>query len=249
MVQASVGFHCPDCARSGKQRVLRARDLVTRPIVTQVLIGINVAVFVLTASQGGGAAGLTTDGFNSLLRKLAVAGPLVAQGDWWRIVTSGFIHFGLLHLGFNMFALWILGSMVEPALGKVRFGMLYFTALLGGSLGALLLEPNTFAGGASGAIFGLMAAAIVGQRAQGWNIWQTGLGAWLVINLLITFTPGSGISIGGHLGGLVAGFICGWLFFILGPRRRDQVLPMVLCGALAAAIVAASLYVAANPLT
>jgi membrane associated rhomboid family serine protease len=94
-----------------------------------------------------------------------------------------------------------------------------------------------------------MAAAIVGQRAQGWNIWQTGLGAWLVINLLITFSPGSGISIGGHLGGLAAGFIVGWLFFILGPRRRDQVLPMVLCAALAAAIVAASFYVAANPLT
>jgi membrane associated rhomboid family serine protease len=243
MINASVGFQCPECARAGRQKVITARSLGgARPIVTQVLIAANVAVFIWGAVRGGSAE-VAQRG------DLAAGGGLIASkiadGEWWRIVTAGFLHAGLLHLAFNMAALWILGAMVEPALGKVRFAALYATSLLAGSLGALLLEPNALTVGASGAIFGLMGAAVAGQRARGINPWDSGIMSLIVVNLLITFAI-PGISKGGHLGGLIGGFVAGWLLFDLPQRIKASWLPVAGCAAMSAGLVMASLAVAAT---
>ena len=150
MHQASVGFHCPECTKTGKQKVYTRANLgvLNRPLLTQVIIGINAAVFV---------AGLVSESNDALAGRGGFAldgglfGPAVAAGEWYRIVTAGFLHAGLLHVGLNMFLLFQLGSILEPALGRLRFGLAYVVSLLTGSLGVLLLDPNTLTVGASGA--------------------------------------------------------------------------------------------------
>jgi membrane associated rhomboid family serine protease len=247
MLGASVGFHCPECARRGRQRVYTARSLVQRPWVTQLLMAVNAIVwFAGMADQAGGDDLVTGRG------GLVVDGGLrafdVAAGEWYRIFTSGFLHAGLLHLGFNVYALYLLGSGVENALGRVRFALLYLVALLGGAFGVLLLSPDSLTVGASGAVFGLLGAAIVGQRAAGINPRDSGLVGLLAVNLLFTFAV-PGISIGGHLGGLAAGFIGGWLFFDVGPRQRERWLAPAVMVVLAIALFVGAIYVADNPLT
>ena len=111
-----------------------------------------------------------------------------------------------------MLLLFQLGQLLEPAIGRVRFALLYFGALLAGSAGVLLLEPNAIAGGASGAVFGLMGAAFIGLRNRGVNPFSTGLGTVLLLNLLLTFTI-PGIAIGAHVGGIIGGAIAGWVVF------------------------------------
>jgi membrane associated rhomboid family serine protease len=234
MHQASVGFHCPECLQQGRQRVLTARTLPGggQAVVTMALIAVNVAVFVVDAasgsalSGGGNIDGLTLDGgLVACLPEEACAAGYdagdgvigVDAGQWYRIVTSGFLHDGLIHIGFNMLILWLLGQQLEPALGRLRFALVYFVGLLAGSFGVMLLSPNEFTVGASGAVFGLFGAAVVLQRSRGINPFETGLGGLIVINLLITFTL-PGISIGGHVGGLIGGAVAGALLVEL-PRR------------------------------
>lgn len=201
MTTASVGFHCPECARSGKQQVYTRANIaaLNRPLVTQGLIAVNVAVFVV---------GLVTTVAD--FRDGGLAGPLVAAGDWWRIISSGFLHGGGLHLFMNMYLLFVLGGLLEPALGRARFAAIYGTSLLTGSLGVLLLEPNAITVGASGAVFGLMGALYVIYQDRGINPWSTGIGPTIAINLVFTFLIPN-ISIGGHIGGLVGGALCGLL--------------------------------------
>ncbi len=179
---------------------------VNRPLVTLTIIGVAVLAFLPSLANGSGML----DGSNALAEDLALFGPLVAFGEWWRLLTSGFVHYGLMHLLFNMAILYQLGSQLEPALGRFRFGLIYVAGLLGGSLGALALSPLALTGGASGAVFGLMAASLVVLHSRGANLRQSGLPTLLVVNLLITFVV-PGISIGGHLGGLVGGGLAGWL--------------------------------------
>lgn len=243
MTQASVGFHCPECARRSGQRVYTANTLLrgSAPYVTQALVAINVAVYVIGLTQSsqdalGGRTGFSADG------GLFAFG--VANGEWYRVLTSGFLHAGLIHLGFNMFALWILGSQLEAAIGRVRFAVVYFVSMLSGALGVLIVSPDSLTVGASGAIFGLFGLALAAQRARGINIWQSGLGGILLINLLFTFSV-PGISIGGHLGGLAGGYLCGVLLYELAPRIKLELLPVVLCivlgaGCFAGALIAAS---------
>jgi len=145
-----------------------------------------------------------------------LAKPFIANGEYYRLVSSGFLHFSIFHIGMNMLLLFQLGQLLEPAIGRVRFGLLYFAALLAGSLGALMVQPFGLTGGASGAVFGLMAAAAIGMHRRGVNIFQTGIGMVLVLNLVLTFTI-PGISIGGHVGGAIAGALCG--FVLLAPRH------------------------------
>ncbi len=145
----------------------------------------------------------------------------MAAGDWWRIVTSGFLHAGLLHIAFNMYFVYFLGSMLEPAIGKLRFGVLYVVSLLGGSLGALLLSFNSPTVGASGAAFGLLAAGIILMRSRGINPMESGLVMLLVLNLGITFLL-PGISVGGHVGGVITGGMVAYLLFEIGERRRGM---------------------------
>lgn len=233
MISAPVGFQCRECVK-GAPPVRTLRSLRTDPYVAMALIAINVAVFL--PSFGGARA---------QERDLGLFGAAVAGGDWWRIVTSGFLHFDLLHLAFNMVMLWMLGQMLEPAIGRMRFALVYAVSLLAGSLGVLLLDPDALTGGASGAVFGLMAATIVVLRRRGIDVTQSGLVGLLAINLLLTFRPG--ISIGGHLGGLIGGALAGALVAGTDRSSRDRVLGSAGLVVLAGAVVAASLWVASNP--
>jgi membrane associated rhomboid family serine protease len=236
MNQASVGFHCPDCAKTGRQRVYQgAASWTTRPIVTQVLIGINVLAYV---------AMLATRGADQWV---FFRGALYGEGvptEPWRIVTGGFLHsndipFGFIHLGMNMYFIWILGQMLERALGRVPFAALYMTALLGGSLGVVILEPSVLTVGASGAAYGLMGAAIVVARDRNIDLMRSGLVTTLGINLLLTFSI-PGISIGGHLGGLVAGGLAGVVLVEGRKRLGGSLVPTLVTVALGIAFAAAA---------
>jgi membrane associated rhomboid family serine protease len=213
MTSTSVGMRCPECAKQ-KTKVRTPATLTGTPQLTYVLIAINVIAF-LAASTGGG--GLGTSG--TVYQKGALYGPLVADGEWWRIISAGFLHSGLLHIAFNMYFLYFLGTLLEPSIGKLRFGIIYFVSLIGGSFGSLLLSPDAVTVGASGAVFGLMGAAILAMRARGIDPMQSGLGVTLLLNLGITFLI-PGISIGGHVGGLIAGGLLGYLMFDVAERRR-----------------------------
>lgn len=226
MTPTPVGMRCPECSKQ-RTPVKRMADLRSDPQLTYAIIAVNVIAFLAVLATGGG--GLRVGG--ELFRDGAIFGPAVADGEVWRIVTGGFLHGGLLHIAFNMYFLWFLGQLMEPAVGKLRFGLLYVVSLLGGSFGALLLSPDALTVGASGAVFGLLAAAIIAARSRGIDPMQSGLGMTLVLNLGITFLI-PGISIGGHLGGLLAGGIAGWLMFEVADRRRALKVP-----ALAAVVV------------
>jgi membrane associated rhomboid family serine protease len=153
----------------------------------------------------------------------------------------------MIHLLFNMFGLYILGGLLEPAVGRPRFGVIYFVSLLAGSFGALLLEPTAPTVGASGAIFGLMGAAVVVMRNRGINPMESGLGLWIGLNLLITFTIPN-ISIGGHIGGLLGGALAALIMFDLPERIRvPAIAPTLLAGAIGAAAVAGSIVVSGSP--
>lgn len=209
LTQATVGSHCPECVKAARApATMRARDWnAAQPIlVTKVLIAVNLAVFVWVVA--GEPSALSSSRLVSPRQyDLGLAEFFLRQGEWYRMISSGFLHYGLLHLGMNMYLLYHLGRMIEPALGRVRFTLLYVAALLGGSAGAILLQPDGLHGGASGAVFGLMGAAAVGMTQRGINPFSTGIGTLLLLNLIITFTI-PGISIGGHLGGAVAGAAC-----------------------------------------
>jgi membrane associated rhomboid family serine protease len=191
--------------------------MATRPmLVTKTLMAINIAVFLWVVADQGRA--MSTVGVVSPRQvDLGLTRTLLLDGEWYRLVTSGFLHFGVFHLLMNMFLAYLLGQMLEPAVGHLRFGLVYAASLLGGSAGAMLLQPTGLHGGASGAVFGLMATATVGMMRRGVNPFSTGIGTTLALNLVITFTI-PGISIGGHLGGAVAGALCGVV--VLDPRHR-----------------------------
>jgi membrane associated rhomboid family serine protease len=162
-------------------------------LATKILIAINVLVFIYTNT---GSSYFDAGGMNKNLVDLGLAEIFLANGEWYRLVTCGFIHFGFFHVGMNMFLLYQLGSMMESDMGRTRFTLVYFASLLAGSTGALMVNPDALTGGASGAVFGLT----------------------LVLNLVLTVSV-SGISIGGHLGGLAGGALCA-LFLFSPPHRR-----------------------------
>ena len=168
-----------------------------------------------------------------------LAGQGVAHGQYWRLVTGGFLHENLLHIGFNMYILYLLGQMLEPALGSLKFAIIYGVSLLTGSLGALLVTPHSLTVGASGAVFGVMGAAAVEMRARQIPIMQSWVGSLILINLIFSFTL-SGISWGGHIGGLIGGALAA-LTIQLGDRHRSQALALAGCAAIAAAAVAGSI--------
>ena len=248
MTTTSVGMRCPECARQ-KTKVKTMRS-VEEPTATYVLIAINVLIGLGLMLGGTGSGEF---GNNQLYDLGAVSRGTVADGDIWRLLTAGFIHGGgypssvVLHLLFNMFALYVLGGMLEPAVGRTRFLIIYFTSLLAGSLGALLLSPDAFTAGASGAVFGLMGAAVVVMRNRGISPMESGLGLWIGLNLLITFTIPN-ISIGGHIGGLIGGALTAFLLFDLRDRvKMPAALPLALCAAVAIGVAVASVVVSNAP--
>ena len=250
MRDSPVGYRCPDCAPQRKYAL--ADDLM----VTKAIIATNVAVFllgiVLQVIDGAMGNPLTSSGGDLTQNGALMAcqgfvdqtgsvfcgtGPNaggVAGGEWWRLVTSGFLHSGLLHIAFNMYFIWMFGQLLEPSLGRVRFALLYFVSLLGGSIGAMLLSsPWSMTVGASGAAFGLLGAALVVSRLRKIDSLTNDLVMLAVINFAIGFIPGLNISIGGHLGGFIAGAAAGWVAY--GPLARNR---GAVTGVLAAALVA-----------
>ena len=220
----TIGSQCPDCIKASRPpATVRAKDWNASQdaLITRIIMALNVAVFVWvligdTSSAGFGSSISPREvelGLNKLL--------LSFNHEWYRLITSGFLHFGILHIAMNMYLLFQLGKLLEPPLGRLRYGLLYFACLLGRSLGVLVLEGRSTGlhGGASEGEFGLMGAAAIGMQRRGINIFQTGLGATLMINLLLTFTI-PGISIGGHIGGIVMGAICGSI--MLPPPQQKQ---------------------------
>jgi len=231
LVQAAVGSHCLDCAKAARPdvntRVKLASSRWMTP-VTSALIAVNLAVFVLMAASdsgslnGGRVTKLQADlgvSREILQGRVGAFGKAIPAHQWYRLVTSGFIHFGVLHIVMNMLLLYQLGNLLERALGSARLAAVYFASLLAGSFGVIILGGAGLSGGASGAVFGLMTAAAVGLHRRGVNVFSTGIGMTLGLNLVLTFTI-SGISIGGHLGGMVAGAICGWV--MLAPSWKPS---------------------------
>jgi membrane associated rhomboid family serine protease len=208
MTPAPVGQRCPE--HSGRaQGVRRVSSGVRRgtfegvgAICTKTLVAINVLIYLITAAQGGG---LNSPG-GTLFTKWILFGPAVANGDWWRLITSAFLHASLLHIAFNMYFLWFVGSAVEQALGRGRFLLIYFVSALAGSAGALVFTPRTPTVGASGALFGLLGAALILERQRNFVLGGSAL-ALIIINLVLSFTL-SNISVGGHIGGLIGGILC-----------------------------------------
>jgi membrane associated rhomboid family serine protease len=237
MTPTPVGMRCPECMQ---QRTRVVRNPTGTPgqfsafPATMALIAINVVVYLIEIA--GGVGGLNNPGGKFVL-EFSLFGPSVAEGEWYRLLTSGFLHASLWHIGFNMFLLYFIGRMLEPALGTVRFVVLYFAALLAGSLGVMVLDPNALTLGASGAIFGILGATFVLARGRGMDAIAGEIGFLIVLNLIFSFTAAN-VSVGAHLGGLVAGVICGGAIVFgergkLGPNRRAvELAAMVLVGAI-----------------
>lgn len=235
MTPTPVGMRCPECARH-RTRVTRGAAAFGGSVhapATFALIALNVAAFLAEIASGPG--GLTPGG--SLVIDYGLFGPSVAEGEWYRLLTSGFLHAGLVHVGFNMLLLFLLGRLLEPALGTPRFVALYFASLFAGSFGALLLSPDALTYGASGAVFGLFGAGFLIARMRGMTALAGQIGLLIVINL--AFSLGArNISLGAHLGGLAGGLLCALIIIagergMLGPRR----LPVELLAIAAVAVV------------
>ena len=227
MTSTPVGMRCPECAKQST-RVHHAPSGIGggAAAVTKVFIGLCVAGFVAQLLGGmdlvdGSPGGTVTIDFGLLgfgisdARTLELLG--VGEGEYYRIITGGLLHSGIIHLGLNMLALYFLGSLLEGAIGAWRFAGIFIVSLIGGSLGALILSPDDLTVGASGAVFGLMAAAFLEARERGLDDVASQIGFYVVINLVFTFSIPN-ISIGGHLGGLLAG---GALTLLLAQVRRS----------------------------
>ena len=243
MVQASVGFQCPECVREGRASVrpvkhgsaLRSAAGRWGP-VTVTLIGLNVAMFVITAVSVAALGGNPLNNYQSpLFAELAQVPAFVHAGEWWRVLTAGFLHFGLFHLGLNMLALLVFGSELERGLGRWRFLAVYVVSLLGGALSLQLFGvPNGYAAGASTAIYGLfgsLGVLLLYRRQE-----VRGLITLLVINIVLSLLPG--VSLVGHLGGLVAGALATALLLV---ARRNALAQYLTLGVLAAALLVAAL--------
>ena len=239
MTYGPVGIRCPDHATAGGKTAAAPRRAATStirtfgsrgPIVTQTLIAINVAVFVLELALGGQLNGTG----NWIYQHGVLFGPAVADGDWWRLFTAAFLHYGLLHLGMNMLVLWFIGPPLEDYFGHWRYLLVYAVSGLAGSAGALIWSPDALTVGASGAIWGIMGAALVLEARRIYVFGGQAMGL-VVFNLLITFLI-PGVSIGGHVGGLVGGGLCALAFSSFRRSPALATLSMAAVGAVSVAV-------------
>ncbi|GGZ83936.1 rhomboid family intramembrane serine protease [Streptomyces bluensis] len=249
MVSASVGFQCPECVRGGSgtghaPSASRPRTLAGGPVtadprlLTKVLLGINLLIFLVQLSLGA----RFTDRFDLIgLAYVPQLGSVegVADGQWYRLLTSMFLHSGYVHILFNMLSLWWIGGPLEAALGRARYLALYLVSGLAGSaLTYLIADANQPSLGASGAIFGLFGATAVLMRRLRYDMRP--IIALLVINLIFTFNPAFNISWEAHVGGLVAGVGIGYAM-VHAPRERRTLIQYGVCGLVLAAVVVATL--------
>ncbi|WP_073693971.1 rhomboid family intramembrane serine protease [Mycobacterium sp. ST-F2] len=226
MTAAAVGQQCPECVNEGKRSVRQARThfggrITQGALVTYTLIAINVVMFVLqqTVPNLQGELALVPA---CLTEESSTIG-CVAGGQYYRLASSAFLHYGLAHIVFNMWALWAVGPQLEQWLGRLRFGVLYGLSGLGGSVLVYLLSPlNSATAGASGAIFGLFGATFVLFRRLQLDV--RGIVGLIVINLVITFVlpavSSQSISWQGHVGGLVTGTVVAAVFAYVPARQR-----------------------------
>jgi len=247
MTPTPVGMRCPECSRQ-KTKTRTARSMHVEPTATYVLIAVNVLMWIGTVLAAGGTRSAAYQNLELVGVNLDPSGGGlvgVSQGEYWRLITGGFLHAANpLHILFNMYILYWLGQMLEPALGHVKFVALYFTSLLAGSFGALLLSPaNQPTVGASGAVFGLMAAAFVMQHARGINPMQSGIGPVILLNLALSFVIPN-VSIGGHLGGLVGGALVALALERVPAVRRSPQLALAGCAVISAVAVVGAIAVA-----
>jgi membrane associated rhomboid family serine protease len=215
------------------------RNMASRPRVTFALIAINLLAFLGEQGQLS-LTGSTVHGTlfeEGVLYRYGVG----VEHQYWRLVTGGFLHENVLHIAFNMYLLYLLGTMLEPALGSVKFAAIYFTSLLVGSFGALFATAAPTLG-ASGAIFGLMGAAVVELRSRRMSVMESGIGGLILINLILSFTI-PGISVGAHIGGLIGGSLAGLAIRTADDRHRTW-MGLAACAALSAAAVAGAVAVA-----
>jgi membrane associated rhomboid family serine protease len=251
MIVASVGHQCPECVAEGKRSQRPALThfggsrIGMEGYVTKTLIGLNVIIFAITLTAGGFGlwggrtifhiwGGVIGEGYYLNAQEQPVYIPGIDGGEFWRLFTAMFLHYGLIHLLLNMYALWALGRSLEAALGPVRFGALYLISGLGGNVACYVFSPNALSAGASTAIYGLFAAYFLVLRKLGRD--ATSVIPIILINVVLTFTV-PGISIAGHLGGLVTGAICG-LGLAYAPRQnRTLVQTTVLATTFVALIV------------
>ena len=237
MTPTPVGMRCPECARD-RTRVRTLRTPRTTRSITEILIGINVLVFLAEVATGVTLFGGTDSGW--VYDHGVLFGPALTSHDpfgfgtheYWRLLTSGFMHASLIHIGMNMLSLWFVGRVLEPGIGRASFLAVYFASLFAGSFGALLFQPGIPTLGASTAVFGIFGALIVVANARHIPVWQSGLLPILALNFLFTLTY-RGISLGGHLGGLIGGLICGWLVVEVAERRRQPTLALAGCALVA----------------
>lgn len=244
MNQAAVGFQCPDCVAEGRKTVRQARTALGGTMrghagmVTKVLIGINLAVFlgglVVTGVLGGAVVDVVMGAPSELhLYGAVYPGPLaqtvsggwlpfgIAVGEYHRLFTAMFLHYGIIHLAFNMYVLWIFGRYLERDLGPARFLTLYLICGLGGNVATYLFaSPVGFSAGASGSIFGLFGAVLLINRKLSRD--NSGIYVLLGLNLVITFMVPN-ISITGHLGGLVTGLALGWALSAAPRESRNLI--------------------------
>jgi membrane associated rhomboid family serine protease len=254
MTPTPVGMRCPECAQQ-KTKVrnaaqIRARGGTAAIQVTMALIIANVVMYLLEIATGSGGlnggSGTIVDNLALIGRGLSNDGGVlkeigVYQDQYWRLVTGGFLHASIIHIGFNMYLLYILGQLLEPAIGSVRFAVIYAVSLFAGSFGALLLEPNTYTVGASGAIFGLMGAAFFEMRHRGMNPFEAGIGFLILINLVLGLFLND-ISIGGHVGGLIGGALA-ITAFQYGDRLRQPMAGFLGCAVIGIVAIVASIAV------
>ena len=218
MTPTNVGMRCPECSKhrtkvvSGPQ-AFRAAD----PQAAYAIIAVTVAAFAIQAFSAGSGRPRT----GTIYENGVLFGPAVNDGEFWRLLTYGFLHADPIHLLLNMVGVFFLGQFLEPALGSARFAGLYFASLFAGALGVMIQSPGSLTVGASGAVFGLMGGAIVFLRGSGVDIWRSPIMIILGINLLFTFSA-SNISIGGHLGGLAGGLATAALILAAERGRRRQ---------------------------
>ena len=229
MTMAPVGIRCPEHSgrAQGVQRmtrgVQRAAFEGAGAKVTRTLVGLNVGVYVAELATGGGVNGVNSTIYEKGVlvagRTVDTHGHLigVAQGDYWRLITAAFLHYGPFHLLLNMLALYWFGSLLEQRIGSGKFLLLYLVSGLAGSAGALLLNPLRPTVGASGAIFGVLGAGFVLERQRDYVFGGSALGV-IVLNLVFTLSFSNSISVGGHIGGLIGGAACA-----LGMTRLGRV--------------------------
>jgi membrane associated rhomboid family serine protease len=245
MVFAPVGIRCPEHAgkAQGPSRVTQGVRRVSYEgqgaLVTKILIGINVLVFLINLAQGSSLTQVS----GSLFVKgaLYVPGGL-DQGEWYRLITAAFLHASLIHLLFNMLVLWFIGAPVEQAIGRGRFLAIYIVSGLAGSAGAIIFSPNVVTVGASGAIFGILGAALVLEGQKNYVLGGQALGL-IAVNLIFTFAIPN-ISIGGHIGGLIGGALSMLAFSRLGKTHAIYGRPGLLGIAGVVAVGVASVLVA-----